>query len=209
MGEFKLNAEKAFKWGVAIVVIFGILNAFYLFKIVVALKITLPVLCIFLIGSILLQSGKGGGLAAIGGLGDQSAFGTKTGTFLSKITYLLGAAFIVTTVFVFKLSVPVSPLKTITTHEAPLSQHTHEHEPSAHEGGYGHGDVHQDEKVDATDNLGMQSVEEKKSDKSVHGESQSHDVPKNGSIQDHPVGMKPVESESQSTSKTEKSKDAE
>ncbi|HHT9151075.1 MAG TPA: preprotein translocase subunit SecG, partial [Candidatus Wujingus californicus] len=93
-----MNAEKAVKWGVAIVVIFGILNAFYLFKIVVALKITLPVLCIFLIGSILLQSGKGGGLAAIGGLGDQSAFGTKTGTFLSKITYLLGAAFIVTTV---------------------------------------------------------------------------------------------------------------
>ena len=206
-----MNAEKAFKWGVAVVVIFGILNAFYLFKIVVALKITLPVLCIFLIGSILLQSGKGGGLAAIGGLGDQSAFGTKTGTFLSKITYLLGAAFIVTTVFLFKLSVPVSPLKTITTHEAPLSQHTHEHEHehSAQEGGYGHGDVHQDEKVDATDNLGMQSVEEKKSDKSVHGESQSHDVPKNGSIQDHPVGMKPVESESQSTSKTEKSKDAE
>lgn len=207
-----MNAEKAFKWGVVIVVIFGILNAFYLFKIVVALKITLPVLCIFLIGSILLQSGKGGGLAAIGGLGDQSAFGTKSGTFLSKITYLLGAAFIVTTVFLFKLSIPVSQLKTITTHEAPLSQHTHEHEHehSAHEGGYGHGDVHQDEKVDATDNLGMQSVEEKKSDKSsVHGESQSHGVPKNGSIQDQPVGMKPVESESQSTSKTEKPKDAE
>ncbi|HHT9106261.1 MAG TPA: preprotein translocase subunit SecG [Candidatus Wujingus californicus] len=204
-----MNAEKAVKWGVAIVVIFGILNAFYLFKIVVALKITLPVLCIFLIGSILLQSGKGGGLAAIGGLGDQSAFGTKTGTFLSKITYLLGAAFIVTTVLLFKLSVPVSPLKTITTHEVPLSQHTHEHEPSAHESGYGHGDVHQDEKVDATDNLGMQSVEEKKSDKSVHGESQSHGVQKNGTIQDQPVGMKPVESESQSTSKTEKSKDAE
>jgi protein translocase SecG subunit len=206
-----VNAEKAFKWGVAIVVIFGILNAFYLFKIVVALKITLPVLCIFLIGSILLQSGKGGGLAAIGGLGDQSAFGTKTGTFLSKITYLLGAAFIVTTVFVFKLSVPVSPLKTITTHEAPLSQHTHEHEQehSAHEGGYGHSDVHQDEKMDATDNLGMQSIEEEKSNKSVHGESQSSGVQKNGSIQDQPVGMKPVESESQSTSNTEKPKDAE
>lgn len=206
-----MKAEKAFKWGVAIVVIFGILNAFYIFRIVVALKITLPVLCIFLIGSILLQSGKGGGLAAIGGLGDQSTFGTRTGTFLSKITYLLGAAFIVTTVLLFKLSVPVSPIKTVTTHEVPLSQHTHEHEhePSAYEGGYGHDDVHQDEKAETSGNLGMQRVEDKKSDESVHGESQSYGVAEKGSMQDQPVGMKSVESESQSTSKTEKPKDTE
>ncbi len=211
MREFNVNAEKAFKWGVAIILIFGILNAFYFFRIVIALKIALPVLCVFLIGSILLQSGKGGGLAAIGGLGDQSAFGTKTGTFLSKITYLLGAAFVVTTVLLFKLSVPESPLKTLTTHEAPLSQHTHEHEHehSAHEEGYGHGDAHQDEKVDATDNLGMQGVGEEKSNRTVNGESQSHGVQKNRSIKDQPVGVKPVESESQSTSNTEKPKDAE
>ncbi|MBE7445107.1 MAG: preprotein translocase subunit SecG [Planctomycetia bacterium] len=101
-----VKAEKAFKWVIAIIVIFGILNAFYFLNLVVALKIALPILCVLMIGSILLQSGKGGGLAAIGGLGDQSAFGTRTSTFLTKVTYLIGAAFIVTTVFMFKLSVP-------------------------------------------------------------------------------------------------------
>ena len=70
-----VKAEKAFMWGIAIIFVFGILNAFYFLNIVIGLKIALPILCVFLIGSILLQSGKGGGLAGIGGLGDQCTFG--------------------------------------------------------------------------------------------------------------------------------------
>ena len=54
-----VKAEKAFKWGVAIVVIFGIINALYFLNLIIGLKIVLPILCVFLIGSILLQSGKG------------------------------------------------------------------------------------------------------------------------------------------------------
>ena len=130
-----VKAEKAFKWGIAIIVIFGILNAFYFLNIVIGLKIALPILCVFLIGSILLQSGKGGGLAAIGGLGDQSAFGTRSSTFLSKITYLIGAAFIVATIFLFKLSIPTKSLETMVMQGTPDAQHTHEHngQPCEHE----------------------------------------------------------------------------
>ena len=128
-----VKAEKAFKWGIAILVVFGILNAFYFLNIVVGLKIVLPILCVFLIGSILLQSGKGGGLAAIGGLGDQAAFGTRTSSFLTQITYLIGAAFIVATIFLFKLSVPVKSINTFLPHQSSDGHHDHDHPNDHHE----------------------------------------------------------------------------
>lgn len=127
-----VKAEKAFKWGLAIVVIFGILNAFFFLNWIVALKITLPILCVFLIGAILLQSGKGGGLAAIGGLGDQSAFGTRTSSFLTQVTYLIGAAFIVATIFLFKLSSPTGDLGTMMTHEHQEQQEQQEQQEHEH-----------------------------------------------------------------------------
>ncbi|MEK6559242.1 MAG: preprotein translocase subunit SecG, partial [Planctomycetota bacterium] len=162
--SYMVKAEKAFKWGIAIVVIFGILNAFYFLNLIVGLKIALPVLCVFLIGSILLQSGKGGGLAAIGGLGDQSAFGTRTSTFLTKVTYLIGAAFIVTTIFLFKLSIPTKTLSTVLTEEVPAEQHAHEH--LAHEGECKHGDVpHAEGQSSNVSNVGMQDVAKEQTDK--------------------------------------------
>jgi preprotein translocase subunit SecG len=46
---------------------------------------------VFLIGLVLVQRGKGGGLAgAFGGLGGQSAFGTKAGDLFTRVT--IGAA---------------------------------------------------------------------------------------------------------------------
>lgn len=123
-----VKAEKAFKWGVAIVVVFGIINALYFLNLIIGLKIVLPILCVFLIGSILLQSGKGGGLASIGGLGDQSAFGTKTSSFLTQVTYLFGAAFIVATIFLFKLSIPVRSINPLAGHSSHESQHVHDHD---------------------------------------------------------------------------------
>jgi len=147
-----VKAEKAFKWGVAIVVIFGILNAFFFLNMTVGLKIILPILCVFLIGSILLQSGKGGGLASIGGLGDQSAFGTKTSSFLTQITYLLGAAFIVATIFLFKLSIPVSTINPLIGHGSHESQHVHDHDAVPHAEG----------KMGKTDKFGMQGMGEGK-----------------------------------------------
>ncbi|MBI5309296.1 MAG: preprotein translocase subunit SecG [Planctomycetes bacterium] len=149
-----VKAERAFKWGVAIVVIFGIINAFFFLNMVIGLKIVLPVLCVFLIGSILLQSGKGGGLASIGGLGDQSAFGTKTSSFLTQVTYLLGAAFIVATIFLFKLSIPVSAINPLIGHGSHESQHVHGDECD-----HDHDAVpHAEGKTDKSDKFGMQGM---------------------------------------------------
>jgi len=57
----------------------------------IVLMILLIVTAIFLIVLILVQRGKGGGLAgAFGGMGGQSAFGSKAGDLFTKIT--IGAA---------------------------------------------------------------------------------------------------------------------
>lgn len=185
-----VKAEKAFKWGIAIIVIFGILNAFYFLNLTIALKIVLPVLCVFMIGSILLQSGKGGGLAAIGGLGDQSAFGTRTSTFLTKITYLIGAAFIVATVFLFKLSVPTKTIHTMVPQE---EQHTH-------------GDVSQPEaKTGNVSDTGKQNVSEGQPGGKMQESSGHQTGMKGGASQSQSAGMNPVKEGDQTSDVTEKS----
>src|SRR3954464_7676039 len=51
------------------------------------LGITLSLLALFLILLILVQRGRGGGLAgALGGMGGQSAFGTKAGDLFTRVT---------------------------------------------------------------------------------------------------------------------------
>lgn len=51
---------------------------------------------IFLMIVILLQRGRGGGLAgAFGGLGGQSAFGTKAGDVFTKITIVMAVAWVI------------------------------------------------------------------------------------------------------------------
>ena len=77
---------------------------FYIFSWSTVLKSSLVFSCIVLIGCVLLQAGKGGGLAAIGGLADQSALGTQTGGVLAKVTYLVGAVFIISTLLLTKLT---------------------------------------------------------------------------------------------------------
>ena len=53
-------------------------------------------LAAFLIVLVLIQRGKGGGLAgAFGGLGGQSAFGTKAGDVFTRVTIGVAAAWIV------------------------------------------------------------------------------------------------------------------
>jgi preprotein translocase subunit SecG len=57
--------------------------------------VLLLVMAIFLIALGLVQRGKGGGLAgAFGGLGGQSAFGTKAGDTFTKVTIAVAAAWI-------------------------------------------------------------------------------------------------------------------
>ena len=53
----------------------------------ILIMIALSLMSIFMIVLILVQRGKGGGLAgAFGGMGGQSAFGTKAGDMFTKIT---------------------------------------------------------------------------------------------------------------------------
>ncbi len=93
-----------FKWIATIVIVFGLLAMFYINNWSGVLKTTLIFSCIVLIGCVLLQAGKGGGLAAIGGLADESAMGSQPGGILAKITYLVGAVFIVSTLLLTKMT---------------------------------------------------------------------------------------------------------
>ncbi len=63
--------------------------------------------CTILIAVILLQAGKGGGLAETfggGGGGFQSIFGTKASTFLTRATAIFAIAFLVTSLSLALLS---------------------------------------------------------------------------------------------------------
>jgi preprotein translocase subunit SecG len=60
------------------------------------LLVLLILTAIFLIVLVLIQRGKGGGLAgAFGGMGGQSAFGTKAGDLFTKVTIVTAAAWII------------------------------------------------------------------------------------------------------------------
>ena len=60
------------------------------------LMVLLLLTAIFLIVLVLIQRGKGGGLAgAFGGMGGQSAFGTKAGDLFTRITIGVAAFWIV------------------------------------------------------------------------------------------------------------------
>jgi len=68
------------------------------------LMILLLVTAVFLIMLILIQRGRGGGLAgAFGGMGGQSAFGTKAGDVFTKITIYVAFFWIVLCVTSVKL----------------------------------------------------------------------------------------------------------
>src|SRR6185295_10669470 len=63
----------------------------------------LSFLSIFLILVILVQRGRGGGLTgALGGMGGQSAFGTKAGDLFTKITIGVAIVWVVSTMLVIK-----------------------------------------------------------------------------------------------------------
>ncbi len=58
-------------------------------------NVVIVLLCLFLIGIVLIQRGKGGGLAgAFGGMGGSSAFGTKAGDVFTRVTVGIAIAWI-------------------------------------------------------------------------------------------------------------------
>ncbi len=157
------------KWITAVVIIFGLLTVFFILGFSTVLKSLLIFSCVVLIGCVLLQSGKGGGLAAIGGLADQSAMGTQTGGILAKITYLVGAVFIVATLFLTKLTLNSihgtdSLRKEMSTslqheheHEGVVDEHAgHNHAPGEH---VDHAQASVEEVVEEAKSVGMKAVD--------------------------------------------------
>ena len=67
-------------------------------------KLILALSSIFLILIVMVQRGKGGGLAgALGGMGGQSALGTKAGDLFTRITIGVAAVWIITSMIAIKL----------------------------------------------------------------------------------------------------------
>ena len=62
------------------------------------------VISLFLIVLVMVQRGKGGGLAgAFGGMGGQSAFGTKAGDLFTRITICVAAGWILLLIITVKV----------------------------------------------------------------------------------------------------------
>jgi preprotein translocase subunit SecG len=75
------------------------------------LLVLLFITAIILIVLVLIQRGKGGGLAgALGGMGGQSAFGTKAGDLFTKITIVVAFVWILLCLAAGKALIPRSDL---------------------------------------------------------------------------------------------------
>jgi len=82
------------------------------------LNILLFVLGLFLILLVLIQRGKGGGLAgAFGGAGGSSAFGSRAGDAFIKITIVTGAVWLLLIMVMIKMIQPLPPSPTVLTPE--------------------------------------------------------------------------------------------
>jgi preprotein translocase subunit SecG len=67
---------------------------------------------IFLILLVLIQRGKGGGLAgAFGGAGGSSAFGSRAGDTFTRITIYVAAVWVLLIMFMIKITQPTGALK--------------------------------------------------------------------------------------------------
>jgi protein translocase SecG subunit len=67
------------------------------------LTVALLLASVFLIGLVLIQRGKGGGLAgAFGGAGGQSAFGSRAGDTFTKVTIYTALVWILLIMFLIK-----------------------------------------------------------------------------------------------------------
>ncbi len=74
------------------------------------LAVVLLVLGLFLILLVLIQRGKGGGLAgAFGGVGGSSAFGSKAGDAFTKFTIYIAAGWVLLIMILIKITQPVTP----------------------------------------------------------------------------------------------------
>src|SRR5437762_11323536 len=71
------------------------------------LAVLLFIIAVFLILLVLIQRGRGGGLTgALGGMGGQSAFGTKAGDLFTRITIVVAALWVLLSMAALKVLNP-------------------------------------------------------------------------------------------------------
>jgi preprotein translocase subunit SecG len=76
------------------------------------LNVVLLLVGLFLILLVLIQKGKGGGLAgAFGGSGGSSAFGSRAGDTFTRITIYVAAVWVLLIMITIKLVQPTTPLQ--------------------------------------------------------------------------------------------------
>ncbi|MBS3764738.1 MAG: preprotein translocase subunit SecG [Planctomycetes bacterium] len=63
------------------------------------------VVSLFMVLAILLQSGKGGGLASLGGMGGEALFGARSATPIAKATAVMGALFLFICMLISRLHI--------------------------------------------------------------------------------------------------------
>ena len=87
--------------------------------------LALSLTAVFLILLVLVQRGRGGGLAgALGGMGGSSAFGAKAGDMFTKITIGAASVWIVLCIVAAKYSAPTSRRIDVTLEQGVNSQTT-------------------------------------------------------------------------------------
>lgn len=67
--------------------------------------------CLLMVCAILLQSGKGGGLAGLGGMGGEQILGTRAATPVAKATMALGVLFVLGSLLLARM-----PVRTVGSH---------------------------------------------------------------------------------------------
>ena len=84
------------------------------------LNVALLLIGVFLILLVLIQKGKGGGLAgAFGGSGGSSAFGSRAGDTFTRITIYVAAVWFLVIMITIKVVQPTAPLQPQTGEVAP------------------------------------------------------------------------------------------
>jgi len=127
------------KWTVAIVGTAALLFLLYWKGLGAPLRAIQVIVCVLACTAVLLQSGKGGGLGALGGMSDQSVFGAHSNAALRHATYFLLGMFMLGALLLVKLpqarvaaspsapvvpSVPTLPAKEADTAPAPKTPAT-------------------------------------------------------------------------------------
>jgi preprotein translocase subunit SecG len=90
---------------------------------IIPITVLLIIISVFMILLILIQRGKGGGLAgAFGGAGGSSAFGSRAGDTFTRVTIVVAAIWLLLIMILIKIVHPAAPKDQPAGNVAPPSQ---------------------------------------------------------------------------------------